>query len=651
MLFFPRMRFLLVPLLLSLLTVVVPPAPPAPPPAATRVAPATTHPQGPPRPPTAPLPPQPHPQPISHPAQALQQGSGSSTDSTTQPSLALTTGAPPLAMVPNHGQTHPQVRFLAHTPVGTLFFTPQTVVMALPLPDTTTDVRARRPDLPADAMQAVLRLRWDGAHPHPTIQGVEPLPSQVHYLTGSDRAAWHTDLQPTAAVVYTDLYAGIDLRFDGTDGLIKSTYTVAPHQDPHQIRWRYQGATNLRIDDTGSLRITLPMAPHQTTPITLTEQPPVAWQVIAGTRQFIDVRYQLDGRTVQFLLGAYDPTHPLIIDPTITYGSYLAGSRDDWGRAIATDTDGMVYVAGDTQSSTDFPTSPQAVQPVCGANPSGVCRSDAFITKLDPTQTGAASLIYSTYLGGAGDEQAYGVAVDAQGRATVVGSTHSDDFPTTSGVVQSTYVDEWDAFVTQLTPDGSGLRWSTYLGGEGDDGARAVALDPAGNVALTGYTRNTPLAFPTTSNAYDQTHNGGVDDLFVTFLNSTATTLQYSTLLGGSRSDDGFGIAIDPQGHLVVGGTSDSTSRMAGQTAFPTTSDALQTDVPGGPTCPGGNYCPDAVIAVIDPQMVGHASLVYSTYLGGSQTDRGTALTVDQTGPLSCRSNGVDRLSTASGGR
>ena len=282
----------------------------------------------------------------------------------------------------------------------------------------------------------------------------------------------------------------------------------------------------------------------------------------------------------------------------LVYSTYLGGSDRDSGFRVAVDGGGNAYVTGIT-FSTDFPTTAGAAQDAGG--------DDAFVTKLNATGSG---LVYSTYLGGSGGEIGVGIAVDGAGSAYVTGYTLSTDFPTTAGAAQTTHAGEFDAFVTKLNATGSGLVYSTYLGGNNTDQSSGIAVDGAGSAYVTGGTLSTN--FPTTAGAAQTTYAGGVD-AFVTKLHPTGSGLVYSTYLGGNDGDSGARIALDGAGSAHVTGSTTSTN-------FPTTAGAAQTTYAGGI---------DAFVTKLHPTGSG---LVHSTYLGGSDVDLGVGIAVDGAG-------------------
>ncbi|MEK9142651.1 MAG: SBBP repeat-containing protein, partial [Nitrospirota bacterium] len=313
---------------------------------------------------------------------------------------------------------------------------------------------------------------------------------------------------------------------------------------------------------------------------------------------------------------------------SILWASYLGGTGSttysaggtgyDRATAIALDPSGNAYVTGLTHSTTStsssFPTTPGAYRTF---GPPG----EVFITKIS---SDGASLVYSTLLGGNGDRDiAWSIAVDAAGHAYVAGETRlgGASFPTTPGAFQTipggvtVYLESSDAFVTKLNPSGTGLVYSTYIGGSNNDGALGIAVDPAGNAYVTGNTRSTN--FPGVSAGSISATLGGVQDAFVVRLNASGTALDYASYLGGGGDEFGRAITVDSTGNAYATGQTTSTN-------FPITSGSFQTTI-GNPTLPG-QY--DAFVTKISSA----GSLIYSTFLGGNSYDGGWAIKVDSSG-------------------
>ncbi|HEY4882373.1 MAG TPA: SBBP repeat-containing protein [Myxococcales bacterium] len=438
----------------------------------------------------------------------------------------------------------------------------------------------------------VLGMSFIGARRNPQVLGEEELPGKVNYLVGSNARTWRTNIATYARVTYRDLYPGIDLTYYGREGQLEYDFVVRPGADLRRILVGFSGAEKLEVDAQGDLLL-------RTGPDVIRQRKPIAYQEVNGMRREIPVSYVLKGaHRVAFKVAAHDSSRPLIIDPALFYSTYLGGSIRDGGQGIAVDSAGNAYVTG-LSNSPDFPTAGAFQGTLAGG-------FDAFVTKINAV---GSALVYSTYLGGSGDDYGLGIAVDAAGNASLTGSTNSLNFPTTLAAFQRAPGGSADAFVTKLNSSGSALIYSTYLGGSGDDVGQGIKLDSLGNAYVTGSTSSAD--FPTMA-AFQGTLAGSFD-AFVTKLNLAGSApLLYSTYLGGSSDDRGFGVAVDSTGNAYVTGYTTSTD-------FPTTSGALQTANAGGS---------DGFMIKLNPA----GSLSYSTYLGGSGQDIGQAIAVNAAG-------------------
>ena len=436
----------------------------------------------------------------------------------------------------------------------------------------------------------MIKADFVGSNPTPRVVGEGLLEYKCNYFLGNDPTKWRTDVPNYLAVVYEDIYPGIDLKYYGNGKQMEYDFIVSPGADPSQIQVRYERAKSLSIDAAGRLVV-------ETGWGEVVEQRPIVYQMSGSDRVSLAGEYVLKGdKAFGFELpDGYDADLPLVIDPTLVYSTYLGGSNTDYGYGIAVDASGAAYVTGGTYS-TDFPTE----------NPyqtDHVMLQDVFVTKLS---SAGNNLVYSTYLGGDYSDYGYGIAVDASGAAYVTGRTYSTHFPTTPDAYDTRPNGNYDVFVTKLSSLGSSLVYSTYLGGNENDVGWGIAVDASGAAYVTGETYSTD--FPTETPF--QTDQGGWD-VFVTKLNSSGSSLIYSTYLGGNSADYGNGIAVDASGAAYVTGSTHSSN-------FPT----------GNPyqTHQGGR---DVFVTKLSSS---GSSLVYSTYLGGNDSDFGWRIAVDESG-------------------
>jgi hypothetical protein len=569
----------------------------------------------------------------------------------------------PLSFEPNVGQSDRHVRFISRRRGATLFFTSREAVLA---------IGGRRSN---GAGAARLALQFVGTV-EPVIAGVDRRRGKINYFLGRDRSRWHAGVPTYGRVRYAQLWPGIDASFYGVGSRLEYDLELSPGADPRKIVLRFSGARRRRIDSHGALLLAMPggeqvqvLAPVAYQRVKGRRRPVESHFVDAGGVTRIEVGpydhhrpLTVDpGLVYSTYLGGSGPletgngiavdgageayvtgfTESLDFPPPgshqggggadafvtklnaagsgLVFTTYVGGEGTDIANRIALDSAGNAYVAGETYSR-NFTTTPGAAQEGCG-DPECTL-GDAFVTKLSPTGT----VIYSTLLGGNAKDAAYGIAVDRTGSAHVVGETHSTKGMTTPKAKYQSCADLagfeppcalGDAFLTKLNAAGSERVFSTYLGGEFGDLARAVAVDAAGNAYVTGITESPE--FPHTEGVV-QPKKGGENlvetDAFVSKFNSTGEVLLYSTFLGGSKIDIGDGIAVNERGEAYVTGFTTSPD-------FPTAR-ALQ------PHC-GGSACSHFDAFVSRLTAAGDA-FVYSTYLGGSGQDFAHAIAVDSAG-------------------
>jgi hypothetical protein len=440
-------------------------------------------------------------------------------------------------------------------------------------------------------------MSFIGANRAPEVAGRGRLPSVSNYLRGRDPSGWVTGVPNFSQVVYSGLYDGVDLTFHASRaGELEFDYSLAPGVNPDGIRLGYSGAGAVRVDSAGSLVLRAGGGEFR-------QAPPVVFQTVAGIRRQVPASYVLHGSDkVGFALEGYDRSAPLLIDPVISYSTYLGGSGNDGVIWSDVDRSGNFYVTGGT-SSTDFPTTPGAYQP---ANRGGY---DVFVSKLNPKGSG---LVWSTYIGGESDEAAIGLDVDRAGNVLVTGATGSPDFPTTAGAYRRTYAGgPSDAFVSKLDANGSRLLFSTFLGGTADEAGFISFFDERGNAYIEGETSSAD--YPTTRRSFQPIYGGGRADGFVTKLDPRGSALSYSTFIGGAGYDGAHDGWLDENSDFYIDGPTESPN-------FPTTPGAFQRTLKG-PS--------DAFAAKLNSK---GTAVDYSTYLGGSGFEDVLDMTIDRQG-------------------
>jgi len=561
----------------------------------------------------------------------------------------------PLAFEPNRGQSDGRVLFLSRNPGYSLFLTAQGAVLSI------------------NGVAQPLSFTWEGANAKSPAQGVAALPTKHNYLRGKDPRRWQRDIPTYEKVRYPDLYPGIDLVYYGRQQHLEYDLMVTPGADPAAIRLQATGMDALRVDKDGALRF-------QVADRVVTLSKPVIYQEAAGVRQTVAGDYVLlADNQVGLKLANYDRSKTLVIDPVLSYSSYLGGSGLDQGKGVAVDSIGNIYVVGQTASA-DFPKSGKSstdtdafvakfnaggtLQYASFLGGSGTDRGftiavdntnsavyvsgdtdsidfpvtdatgnkggiDAFIAKLSSVDLTPG---FASYLGGSKAEEALGIAVDSAGNAYVAGATLSADFPITVGGAfnvgstgdncddpsnPGTKIPCSDAYVVKY--DASGVKqYATFLGGYFEDAATAIAVNNVGEAYVTGITYSTDL-LPAGSTGFQLQHAGGFGDAYVLKLDGAGSVI-YGTYLGGGGWDQGQAIALDNSGNVYVAGATNSGSN---STPLPLIN-ALQQQYGGG------SY--DAFVAKIAPANPATSQLQYLSYLGGEGKDFAFGIAVDATG-------------------
>jgi hypothetical protein len=495
------------------------------------------------------------------------------------------------AFVENRGQWDSDVQFLMQTPGVDQWLTSRGPVM-----DFYQQSRAdKSPQARRLRKGSVVRMSFVGATPTLTSASKE-LHGKLNYFHGASRDGWVTGVRRFAEARAEQPYRGISVRYYIENHAPRYDVIVKPGADPSQFGMKIEGANGVRVLDNGDLAF-------DTAAGTVEEKGLTAYQTAGNQKLPVPCQMTTEGNIVRFAPGAYDPAKPLVIDPLV-FSTFIGPNYGNTNLvALGLTKAGNPVVGG----STTCPAYPVTTGSYQKTDVSAYFAS--YVAELNPTGT---ELEFATYLTGDSSCELEGLAVDSANEPVVVGSTFGGGFPTTTGAYQTKQPvggSSDNAFVSKLSADGSSLVFSTLLGGNYQDGANAVALDSHGNVFVTGFV--TSLDFPTTTGAFQKTLKGA-EAAFAAEFDPTGSKLMYSTLLGGSESDEGLGIAVDSSGYAYVCGKATSTD-------FPVTSGAYQKT----------NKTEKSTTAFVTKVNSTGTGLVYSTYLGGSSNDVANGLAVD----------------------
>ena len=557
----------------------------------------------------------------------------------------------PLRFIENVGQWSTPARFVARRGPLSARVEPASIVLQL------EDGSARK--------GAVVRLAFEGASADAQIVGKQPLPGRHHFLKGCDSAEWRRNVLAFGQVVYAGLYPGIDIVVREGPVFLEFDIVLAAGVGPEAVRIRCDGAESLELQTDGSVVM-------QTELGLVRQSAPIVWQTTRdGDYQRISSRVHLvEASGIAFEIVNRDPALATVIDPGLEWSTFLGGSDQDYAKEVAIGLDGSVTVAGDTPSA-DFPSTPGSYQIPDGSP------IDPFVARFDAS---GSNLVFSTIVDGTGGGNTGGMVLGDDGAVTICGIAGSSDFPTTPGAFDQTW-GLGDAFITRLTPDGSDLIFSTFLGGSqgaGSERPYGIILEPSGSVVVGGDTRSPD--FPVTPGAFDTIPDDPAvmsGDVFVSRLSPDGSSLMQSTFLGGSLAEHLWDLAVDSTGSLILCGRTASSdfpvtpgaynttqvghfvtrldptlSALEFSTYIPTTGSntlaSVESDGTGAvtvigrsnsavyPTTPGAydqtpNGGSDVVVTRLDPT---GSSLVFSTFIGGADEDGGFASAIDSAGAV-----------------
>jgi hypothetical protein len=464
----------------------------------------------------------------------------------------------PLSFEENRGQFDKRVRFFTRGRGYGLFLTADEMVYVLRQKEREKERRGEgeknnesqtitsspfHPFTPSAHRAVALRIRLVDAGTNSSFVNIDELPGRINYFKGNTPDLWQTDIRAFQRVRYESVWQGVDLHFySNSQGDFEYDFIVGPQINHNRIALEIEGAEDVRLDQNGNLEI-------ETEVGTITQRKPFTYQETDGLKQEIQSGYKVEatdngGRStdkfrISFEVSNYDANKPLVIDPSVnlnnlSFSTFLGGASDEFEPSLAVDNAGNIYATGRTFSEL-FPTTSGAFDPSLNGG------SDVFVTKLNASGT---ALIYSTFIGSSGTDNSFDIALDGSGNAYITGNTIDStvDYPTTVGAFDTTHNGGVDVFVTKLNITGTALVYSTFVGGGNNESAISIAVDISGNAYTTGQVLSSN--YPTTAGAFDTSLNGSFD-AFVTKLNATGSALDYSTYIGGSDFDTGYGITVD----------------------------------------------------------------------------------------------------------
>lgn len=510
----------------------------------------------------------------------------------------------------NNGQiTDKNVKYSANTFIGTVYVENNGIVYKLS----------------KDKKTWIVSEQFKNAN-NVSVAGLDKSKTKVNYYIGKNSKNWKTNLSTYQQVLYTNLYAGVNLHLQAHGKNIEKIYVISRNGSPNSIWVNVNGSTGLKINKNGQLEIL-----NGSSALKLTK--PVAYQIINGKKVKVSISYLIKGNSYGYKTGAYNKNYKLIIDPLLA-STYLGGNSYDGANAITVDKAGNVYVAGYT-GSTYFPGADQSTYNA-GKNYN---EWDVFVSKFS---SDLSTLQESTYIGGSYSDQAKGIALDSNGNVFITGITYStgnytnNDFPVGihPGLNMTWDTGAGDVFVTKLTSN-LGLIRSAIIGGNRADVANAILVDASNNVYITGQTfsfngtdpKNVPVtSYPIAYSSFGEptmaTNYSGIGDVFVTKLNNDLTDMPAGAVFGGVDGSTSYAnaIGIDQQNYIYITGATNSSTFPIIQLANKYPDNGLLNN--------NGGY--DAFVVKLSSQALENIESV--ALLGGSQWDMGNGIAVDPVG-------------------
>jgi gliding motility-associated-like protein len=532
-------------------------------------------------------------------------------------------------LTPNRGQWHDAVHYRAEIPGGFLHLDDQGFTWELYDQEALGRIHTDRSTLRFDQVKMhAVKSKFIGANPLADYETSDASLHYFNYYLGNDSSRWASGVRSFQWVKRKNLYEGIDMKVYRQNGVLKYDLLVAPNADPAQVAIEYEGAASLKIVE-GQLHVA-------TTVGNFIEQPPFAYQLNNGKLTRVACHYALKGNKLSFVFpDGYNKELPLVIDPEISFSSYIGSNTSSFGFTASYDDDGNLY-AGAIVFGGGYPTS-------AGAFDSGFNNGtiDATISKFNANGT---QLLYSTFLGGSGNESPHSLVVNEDFELYVLGSTGSSNFPATAGVVMPVFeggstlnfntgygfnhTSGTDIFISKFNADGTALLASTFMGGSENDGIQLdgimeynygdafrgeIIVDDNSDVYVASVTGSQD--FPVSPGTVQATYGGGMSDGCLFKLNADLTNIIWSTYLGGSASDACFSVQLGEDGSAFAAGATRSTD-------FPTLSNAHQ---------PFYSGATDGFVLRVSPN---GQNLTGSTYLGTNFYDEAFFVQLDTDGDV-----------------